>query len=109
MPNDADTYARNTFSLRGYAKVNKFNFDMSMNFVRKDIRRAESMYMELLQHAVDVDMSSMSDYNDERYNFETSILCMQAIHTGCWTTTTINIKTTVFTVRLKCHTIFFRA
>ena len=70
MPNDADTYARNTFSLRGYAKVNKFNFDMSMNFVRKDIRRAESMYMELLQHAVDVDMSSMSDYNDERYNFE---------------------------------------
>ena len=70
MPNDADTYSRNTFSLRGYAKVNKFNFDMSMNYVRKDIRRAEAMYMELLQHAVDVDMSSMSDYNDERYNFE---------------------------------------
>ena len=70
MPNDADTYSRNTFSLRGYAKVNKFNFDMSMNFVRKDIRRAEALYMELLQHAVDVDMSSMSDYNDERYNFE---------------------------------------
>jgi hypothetical protein len=43
---------------------------MSMNFVRKDIRRAEALYMELLQHAVDVDMSSMSDYNDERYNFE---------------------------------------
>ena len=70
MPNDADTYSRNTFSLRGYAKVNKFNFDMSMNFVRKDIRRAEALYMELLQHSVDVDMSSMSDYNDERYNFE---------------------------------------
>lgn len=70
MPNDADTYARNTFSLRGYAKVKKFSFDMSMNYVRKDIRRAEAMYMELLQHAVDVDMSSMSDYNDERYNFE---------------------------------------
>lgn len=69
MPNNSDKYTRNTFSLRGYAKVNKFSFDMSINYVRKDIRRPEQMYMELLQHAVDVDFSQMSDYNDERYNF----------------------------------------
>lgn len=70
MPDNADTYNRNTFSLRGYAKVNKFNFDMSMNYVRKDIRRPEQMYMELLQHAVDVSFTEQKDYNDERYNFE---------------------------------------
>ena len=28
------------------------------------------MYMELLQHAVDVDYSQMKDYNDERYNLD---------------------------------------
>ncbi len=69
MPNNTDKYSRNTFSLRGYAKIDKFSFDMSMNYVRKDIRRPEQMYQELLQHGVDVGFKQMKDYNDERYNF----------------------------------------
>ena len=43
---------------------------MTMNYVRKDISRSNDMYMELLQHAVDVDYSQMKDYNDERYNLD---------------------------------------
>lgn len=68
LPNDGDRYTRNTFSLRGYAKANKLSMDMSMNYVRKDIRRTEGMDMELLQHAVDVDFGQLKDYNDERFN-----------------------------------------
>ena len=68
LPNNGDTYDRNTFSLRGFTKVKKFSMDMSMNYVRKDIRRTEGMDMELLQHGVDVSFSDQKDYNDERYN-----------------------------------------
>lgn len=34
--------------------IDKFSLDMTMNYVRKDISRSNDMYMELLQHAVDV-------------------------------------------------------
>ncbi len=70
IPNNGDQYARNTFSLRGYMNENKLSLDMTMNYVRKDISRSNDMYMELLQHAVDVDYSVMKDYNDERYNLD---------------------------------------
>lgn len=70
LPNDADTYSRNTFSLRGNAKWNKLSVDVSVNYARKDIRRTEQMEIELLQNAVDVDIASMKDYNDERYNLD---------------------------------------
>lgn len=70
LPNDGDKYSRNTFSIRGNAVINKFTFDMSMNYVRKDIRRTVGMDSELLQHAVDIDFSQMKDYNDERYNLD---------------------------------------
>ncbi len=48
-PNDGDTYDRNTFSLRGYANIDRFHLDMSLNYVRKDMRRSRDMYMELLR------------------------------------------------------------
>jgi TonB-linked SusC/RagA family outer membrane protein len=70
LPNDGDKYTRNTFSLRGYMNIDKFTLDMTMNYVRKDISRSNSMYQELLQHAVDVNYSEMKDYNDERYNLD---------------------------------------
>lgn len=70
LPNNGDTYSRNTVSLRGNAKWNKLSVDVSINYARKDIRRTEQMEMELLQHAVDVDYSAMKDYNDERYNLD---------------------------------------
>ena len=70
LPNNGDLFSRNTFSLRGYMNINKFSLDMTMNYVRKDISRSNDMYMELLQHAVDVDFSQMKDYNDERYNLD---------------------------------------
>lgn len=68
LPNEGDKYSRNTASLRGYIKANKLTMDMTMNYVRKDIRRTEGMDMELLQHAVDVSFSEQKDYNDIRYN-----------------------------------------
>lgn len=70
LPNNGDRYSRNTFSLRGYMNVDKLSLDMTMNYVRKDISRSNDMYMELLQHPVDVDYSVMKDYNDERYNLD---------------------------------------
>lgn len=70
IPNNGNTYYRNTFSLRGYANIGKFHLDMSANYVRKDIHRARSVYSELLQNASDVNISSMKDYNDERYNLD---------------------------------------
>lgn len=68
LPNDGDKYARNTASLRGYIKADKLTMDMTMNYVRKDIRRTDGMDMELLQHAVDVKFTDMKDYNDVRFN-----------------------------------------
>ncbi|MDH6304480.1 TonB-linked SusC/RagA family outer membrane protein [Parabacteroides sp. PF5-5] len=68
LPNDGDKYSRNNFFLRGYANVDKFTLDASMEYNRKDINRAQAMDMELLQHAVDVDFSEMKDYNDVRYD-----------------------------------------
>lgn len=70
LPNNGDEYTRNTFSLRGYVNYNKLSLDMTMNYVRKDITRSNNMYMELLQHAVDVPFSVQKDYNDERYNLD---------------------------------------
>jgi len=70
LPNNGDKYSRNTFSLRGYMNINKFTLDMTMNYVRKDIDRSTDMYMELLQHATDINYSEMKDYNDERYNLD---------------------------------------
>lgn len=67
-PNNGDTFQRNTFSLRGFANIDKFHLDMSMNYVRKDMRRSRDIYMELLQGASDVDFSQMKDYTDVRYN-----------------------------------------
>ncbi|MDR1161584.1 MAG: SusC/RagA family TonB-linked outer membrane protein [Tannerellaceae bacterium] len=68
LPNNGDQYSRNNFFLRGYANVNKFTLDASMEYNRKDINRVQDMDMELLQHAVDVGYTQMKDYNDERYN-----------------------------------------
>lgn len=72
LPNNADNYQRNTFSLRGYANYNRFHINMAMNYVRKDERRVDAYdtYMELLQGVADVDFSQMKDYNDERYNLD---------------------------------------
>ena len=68
LPNDGDTYYRNTFALRGYANIDKFHLDMSINYVHKDEHRPVDIYSELLQGVTDVDFSQMEDYNDIRYN-----------------------------------------
>ena len=68
LPNNGDKYDRNTFSLRGYAKADRLTFDMTMNYVHKNIRRADSMNMELLQHAVDISFADQKDYNDVRFD-----------------------------------------
>lgn len=43
---------------------------MSLNYVRKDMRRSRDMYMELLQGASDVCFTDMKDYNLERNNVD---------------------------------------
>lgn len=43
---------------------------MSLNYVRKDMRRSRDMYMELLQGASDVRFTDMKDYNLERNNVD---------------------------------------
>lgn len=76
MPSNADQFQRNTISLRGNAKFKRFYMEMNFNYVRKDITRPSTgqgsdgptMFQEILQHAADVDLSSMSDYNNPYYN-----------------------------------------
>ncbi|MBQ7773265.1 MAG: SusC/RagA family TonB-linked outer membrane protein [Bacteroidales bacterium] len=70
LPNDGDKFGRNTFFLRGYANYKKLHVDMSINYTRTDIRRTDGMYMELLQHATDIDMSLGKDYNDPAWNLD---------------------------------------
>ena len=68
LPNNGDTYYRNTFSLRGYANIDKFHLDMTINYVHKDEHRPVDIYSELLQGASDVRFKDMKDYNDIRFN-----------------------------------------
>ena len=70
LPNDGDTFSRNTFFVRGYANYKKLHFDMSLSYARTDYRRTEGMYMELLQHATDIDMTGGKDYNDPAWNLD---------------------------------------
>ena len=70
LPNDGDKMSRNTFGLRAYSKYKNLSMDMSMNYVRKDIRRTEAMYDELLQHCTDIDITGGKDYNDPAWNLD---------------------------------------
>lgn len=70
LPNDGDKMARNTFGLRSYANYKKLSMDMSINYVRKDMRRTEGMYDELLQHCTDIDITGGKDYNDPAWNLD---------------------------------------
>lgn len=70
LPNDGDKMSRNTFGLRSYANYKKLSMDMSINYVRKDMRRTEGMYDELLQHCTDIDITGGKDYNDPAWNLD---------------------------------------
>ncbi len=70
IPNDGDKVSRNTFGLRGYANYKNLSMDMSINYVRKDIRRTEALYDELLQHCTDIDITGGKDYNDPAWNLD---------------------------------------
>ena len=68
LPNDGDTYYRNTFGLRGYANIDKFHLDMTLNYIHKDEHRPVDIYSELLQGVADIRFADMEDYNDIRFN-----------------------------------------
>ena len=78
MPMNSDKYQRNTISLRGNAKYKRFYSEVNFNYVRKDVTRPSTgqggdgatMFQEILQHATDVDISSMADYNNPYYNMD---------------------------------------
>jgi TonB-linked SusC/RagA family outer membrane protein len=70
LPNKGDLYAKNSFFLKAYTNVGRWNVDASIEYSRKDITRTVGMDMELLQHAVDIDFQLNKDYNDERFNLD---------------------------------------
>lgn len=70
MPYNADTYNRNTFSLRGNATQKKLKIDVTLNYVRKNMSRPSAgqglngatTFQELLQSATDISFKKHKDY-----------------------------------------------
>lgn len=76
LPNNADKYQRNTFSLRGNLKYKRFYSEININYVRKDIttpstgqgKDGASIFNDIIQHGVDIDISSAADYTNPYYS-----------------------------------------
>ena len=72
MPGATDKFNRNTFSFRGNTKLNKFETNFSVNYVRKDVHalaagqgdKGATLMPELYQHAVDIDFQATKDFNN---------------------------------------------
>ncbi len=77
LPDDADTYKRNTVSLRGNTKIKegKAWLDYSISYARKDMRNAmggqgmsgATIYQDILQIPTDIDWADLH-YQDIRNN-----------------------------------------
>lgn len=74
IPTDADSYKRNTFSLRGSTKGRKINTSASINYVHKDARvvttgqggEGTTVFQEIIQVPRDI---SVVDSKDINYKF----------------------------------------
>ncbi len=76
-PGNVDRFTRNNFSLRGNSKYDRFESSFSLNYVRKDANLIYSgqgtadggatLYQELLQTPVDINLSSLKDTKN-KYN-----------------------------------------
>ncbi|WP_256010870.1 SusC/RagA family TonB-linked outer membrane protein [Desertivirga xinjiangensis] len=74
VPNNADKFSRNNFSLRGTSKYGKFDANYSLNYIRRDVSAVaagqgttdggSTLYQELLAIPVDIPISQLKDYNN---------------------------------------------
>jgi TonB-linked SusC/RagA family outer membrane protein len=77
VPTDADSYKRNTLSLRGSTKGAKLNASSTLNYVRKDARvvttgqggDGTTLFQEIIQTPRDM---SIVDFEDLNYKFNTN-------------------------------------
>jgi TonB-linked SusC/RagA family outer membrane protein len=77
VPTDADSYKRNTISLRGSTKGSKLNASSTLNYVRKDAKAVTTgqggdgttMFQEIIQTPRDM---SIVDFRDLNYKFNTN-------------------------------------
>jgi TonB-linked SusC/RagA family outer membrane protein len=77
VPTDADSYKRNTISLRGSTKGNKLNASSTLNYVRKDAKAVTTgqggdgttLFQEIIQTPRDM---SIVDFRDLNYKFNTN-------------------------------------
>jgi TonB-linked SusC/RagA family outer membrane protein len=73
-PGNVDRYSRNNFSLRTNTKYGNFEANFSLNYVRKDANLifsgqgsadgGHTLYQELIQTPVDINITSLKDYNN---------------------------------------------
>lgn len=79
LPTDADSYKRNTFSVRATTKYGKFSAAASFNYVNKNAKapstRSEaglgsSLFEDIIQIPVDINISQFKDYKGKFYNVD---------------------------------------
>ncbi|WP_411973087.1 SusC/RagA family TonB-linked outer membrane protein [Sphingobacterium sp. Lzh-3] len=80
LPGHPDKLKRNNFSFRGNTNLDKFTFNYGVNYVRRDLNAifqgqgsadgGKTTFQELIQTPVDIDLSSMKDYNNPYYNYD---------------------------------------
>lgn len=72
LPTDADSYKRNTLSLRGSTKANKLSIGTNLNYVRKDARAVTSgqggvggstIFQNIIQIPMDMSIVDFKDLN----------------------------------------------
>ena len=76
MPCNADTYNRNSFSMRGNVAHKGYKLNVSLNYVNKNMnqpsagqgRDGASTFQELLQHAADISFKSHKRYKELHNN-----------------------------------------
>jgi TonB-linked SusC/RagA family outer membrane protein len=79
LPTDADSYKRNTFSVRATTKYGKFSAATSFNYVNKIAKAAStrseaglgsSLFEDIIQIPVDINISEFKDYKGKFYNVD---------------------------------------
>ncbi|NVN93731.1 MAG: SusC/RagA family TonB-linked outer membrane protein [Bacteroidetes bacterium] len=76
FPTDADSYKRNTLSLRGTAKLdNNFTSSGSISYVKKKSKfvptgQDQSVYDNIMQTPRDISIVDQEDYNNKWYNLD---------------------------------------
>jgi len=80
LPGHPDKLKRNNFSFRGNTNLDKFSFNYGVNYVRRDLNAVyqgqgtsdggDVTFQELIQIPVDINISSLKDYNNKYNNYD---------------------------------------